>query len=239
MGEPVHVLNRLAFVGALIVLALIAPTAPAAAATCSNQTISAFGKQTRLRYVLHGHVTCKQAHQTIRAYLRKATPQNCRSLGNICNLQVAGGWTCSLPGSALEAPLVAGCFRGHANVRAYAVPKGPPKVSEFVAPLASGHIGCGLAVSHQLVCEGAPHGSEPLVQVAKLRRDGALTKCTQHAADPGCFQGDFGEGIPSFRPGRTVRMGPFACTVLATAVRCTVARKGFRISPTAVTRVSG
>ena len=78
------------------------------------------------------------------------------------------------------------------------------------------------------------------MQVAKLRRNGALTKCTQHAAEPVCFQGDFGEGIPSFRPGRHVRVGPFACTVLKTGVRCTVAAtgRGFRISPTAVVPVA-
>ena len=83
-----------------------------------------FGKPTQLRFALHGRVSCKQAHRTIRAYLHQATPRSCSSRGNICNLDVAGGWSCSLPGAASEAPLVAGCFRGHAYVKAYAVPKG-------------------------------------------------------------------------------------------------------------------
>ncbi len=232
--------SKTALLGALVLLALVATSAPASAAACSNQTIAVFGKPTRLRFVLHGHVSCTRAHRTVRTYLRRATPQRCSSLGNICNLAVGGGWTCSLPGAASEAPLVAGCFRGKAFVKAYAVPKGPAKVSEFRARLASGQIGCGIAVAHQLVCEGVPHASTPLVQVAKLRRNGALARCTQRAADPSCFQGDFGEGIPTFRPGRQVRLGPFACTVLKTGVRCAVAAsgKGFRITPTAVTPVS-
>jgi hypothetical protein len=124
-------------------------------------------------------------------------------------------------------------------VKVYAVAKGPAKVSEFEARLTSGHVLCALTGGDQLLCEGVPHtsgGGAPPVQVAKLRRDGVLTTCTQQPTDRVCFEGDFGAPIPSFRPGRHIRVGPFACTVLKTGVRCTVAAtgRGFRITPTAV-----
>ena len=67
-----------------------------------------------------------------------------------------------------------------------------------------------------MLCKGMPPGEGARVQVAKLRADGGLTTCTQTEADPVCFQGDLGSPVPHFRPGRKVKVGPFACTVLET-----------------------
>ena len=233
-----HVLTRPALLCATVVLLLLVGSTPASAAACSNQTVAMAGKPTLLRFVRHGHVSCKRAHRLIRTYFRRATPERCSSRGNICNLDLPGGWSCALPGYVNGQPLVAGCFRGHAFVKAYLAKRGPKEASEFVVRLASGQIACGLTGADQMLCKGIPAGSAPREQVAKLRADGGLTTCTQTAADPVCFQGDLGSPVPHFRPGRKVKVGPFACTVLETGVRCTAASgRGFRISPTAVTRV--
>ena len=66
-------------------------------------------------------------------------------------------------------PLVAGCFRGQAFVKAYLAKRGPKEVSEFVVRLASGQIACGLTGADQMLCKGIPAGSTPREQVAKLR----------------------------------------------------------------------
>jgi hypothetical protein len=52
-------------VGIVVALALMSTGAQATgggriAAACSNQTVAVFGKPTRLRFVLHGKVSCKK-----------------------------------------------------------------------------------------------------------------------------------------------------------------------------------
>jgi hypothetical protein len=126
----------------VIVIALMSTAAQATGAGsiatgCSNETVTAFGKTTTLRFVLHG-VSCTEAHRTIRAYFREATPQRCRQAGNICGLEVPGGWSCALAGAASEAPLLAGCFRGGASVKVY--PATPP--SKAPPPAAAVYINC-------------------------------------------------------------------------------------------------
>jgi hypothetical protein len=234
---------------ALLALAAIGATPSAGAAkskaVCPGETLAVFGKPTRLRFALHGGVSCKVGRRTIAAYFRKATDRRCRAAGNICALKVAGGWSCALAGAASEAPLVAGCFRGRASVKAYRVAPAstvPANATEFVARLQDGTIECGLTGA-PLVCEAlaqAPAGTAPLAQVAKLGPDGGLTTCTQYLASPVCFEGDFGAPIPSVAPGGLVTLGGFACTVADAAVTCTVAStgNGFQITPSAVTAVT-
>ena len=69
----------------MVLIALVATSAPASAAGCSNQTIAVFGKPTQLRFVLHGRVSCTRAHRTIRTYFHQATPRRCASRGNARN----------------------------------------------------------------------------------------------------------------------------------------------------------
>jgi hypothetical protein len=114
--------------GVIVVLALMSTFAQTShagsvAPGCSNETVAVFGKTTPLRFVLRS-VSCSEAHRTIRAYFREATPARCRRAGNICGLAVSGGWDCALAGAASEAPLIAGCFRGNASVKVY--PATPP-----------------------------------------------------------------------------------------------------------------
>lgn len=110
-------------------------------------------------------------------------------------------------------------------------------LSEFVVHLASGFVGCGLGPQSQLVCVATPPVSDPLQQVAQLAVDGTLTACTQHPANPTCFQGDFGENPPVGTPGQTVTIGAFTCQISATGVQCMLGAKGFTITPQQVTPV--
>jgi hypothetical protein len=124
----------LAAAGVFVVLASMSTAAQAAgggraAAACSNETVTVFGKSIRLRLVLHGNVSCNEARRTIRTYFRQATFRRCRAAGNICGLEVPGGWTCALAGAASEAPLIAGCFRSGARVKVYEVTRSPKAVT--------------------------------------------------------------------------------------------------------------
>jgi hypothetical protein len=108
--------KKLALASAGVSLALAFATTSAGAANhartptgCSNETVRVFGTPTTLRFALHG-VSCRQAHSLIRRYFRTATPQRCRTAGNVCILDFAGGWTCSYL-IATEGPGFVGCFK--------------------------------------------------------------------------------------------------------------------------------
>lgn len=242
----------LAAAGVIVVLTLTSTGAQATgggrtAAACSNETVAVVGKPTVLRFVLRG-VSCRKAHSLIRAYFRKASVQSCRNRGTACILTFPGGWSCSFT-FAGEGPGFAGCARALSDrLEVYKVtrpPKAPAKTTEFAARLKAGTFECGLASEAQLVCQAVPHapgGSAPLVQVATLRPDGRLTRCTEYLSNPRCFQGNFGDPIPSYGPGNRVVMARgFACNVLNAAVECTVhaTGNGFRITPSAVKSVIG
>jgi hypothetical protein len=80
-----------------------------------------------------------------------------------------------------------------------------------------------------------------LNQKVTLGPAGRVRICAKPASPGGnpCELGDFGERTPTYKVGRKVRQGPFRCEVMASGVRCTVARtgKGFEIGPTGTTRV--
>jgi hypothetical protein len=140
--------------GVIALLALMGAGAQATgaggiAAGCSNETVTVFGKTTTVRFVLHG-VSCSEAHRTIRAYFGEATPQRCRQAGNICGLEVPGGWSCALAGAASEAPLIAGCFRGGASVKVY--PATPPSKAPPPPTPGGVYINC----QNQIAANGFP-----------------------------------------------------------------------------------
>lgn len=121
-------------------------------------------------------------------------------------------------------------------------------VAEFRVHPAGALITCGMysqayAPPAQVICEAlrtASEGEEPVEQVAKLHPDGKILTCSQPlAGDNHCEAGNAGEGIPTYYPGKDVKVGPFACKVLTGEVRCTATAsgKGFLISPDEITTV--
>ena len=116
-------------VGVIVALVLMSTAAGAAgggrmASACSNQTFNGgkyVGKVT-LRFVLIGKVSCTEAHRNIRAFFHHVAIGPCE--GNICGIDLPGGWTCSWPGYAGEGDDdFAGCFRAAtgAKIRVYKV----------------------------------------------------------------------------------------------------------------------
>ena len=117
---------------ALCAMAMIVTPAPAGAGiapgglrlatACANQTAN-FGANARtltLRFVLHGNVTCREAHRTMRAYARALAAGRCET--RICTqVRFAGGWTCSVLSAAEARPggVVAGCTRPRARFDVY------------------------------------------------------------------------------------------------------------------------
>ena len=111
-----------------VILAALAPIATGARATgggriataCSNETVNpGFGNVTA-RFVLHGNVSCTEAHRTMRAYARAIADGRCTS--EICTEVVfAGGWTCSATIPALQRPNrpLWGCERSGASFDVY------------------------------------------------------------------------------------------------------------------------
>ena len=120
----------------------------------------------------------------------------------------------------------------------------PSSPTEFYARPAGGYIVCGIAggVSEQhLVCQGAPHGSNPVENVATLAPDGQLESCSRHQTEVRCFEGNVGENTPTLSAGEVDSIGPFTCKVLESGVECivTATGKGFLITPETVTEVGG
>jgi hypothetical protein len=116
---------------------------------------------------------------------------------------------------------------------------------EFRVGLMTGTMTCAVAAEGS-ICQGVPtvpEGTDPLVQVAKLQPSGQLTSCSEYEAMPRstCFEGNFGDPIPSLHPGQASTVGPFTCKVLNTGVECTVTAtgKGFLITPGSVTQIGG
>jgi hypothetical protein len=117
-------------VGVIVVLALVSTAAQATdrgriATACSNETVNAgFGNVT-VRFVLHGKVSCTEAHRTMRAYARAIADGRCTS--EICTEVVfAGGWTCSATIPVLQRPNLPiwGCERRGASFDVYKVIRG-------------------------------------------------------------------------------------------------------------------
>jgi hypothetical protein len=224
------------------------------AESCSNETVNpGFGQPITLRFVLHG-VSCDTGHRLIQTYFHDIAAKTCRGRGTTCIFEYPGDWDCSSPPPSFPispSHRFAVCQtlggRPAASVTVYRATrhtKKPARTTEFVARLRVATIECGLASAKQIVCQAVPRTSgatQPLAQVATLRRDGRLTKCTEHLTNPRCGSGNFGDPIPSFLPGKHVVVGAFECQVFKTSVECSVAAtgKGFRISRNAVRSVGG
>jgi hypothetical protein len=85
-----------------------ATTAPKVAAGCPDETIGGV----TLRFVLHGNVSCNEAHQTMGAYERAIGAGRCPRSAACDQVVFAGGWTCSSAGTA-NRELIAGCDVGY------------------------------------------------------------------------------------------------------------------------------
>jgi hypothetical protein len=120
-----------------------------------------------------------------------------------------------------------------------AVPPKSTTIEFFAGPPLKG-IGCEMRSGAQAQVLCASYAAE-LNQKVTLDAAGRVRSCAEPASAGGnpCELGDFGEGTPTFKVGRKVRQGPFRCEVLASGVRCTVARtgKGFEIGPTGTTPI--
>src|SRR5450755_1631096 len=111
--------------GLLAALAPIATGAPAMgggriATACSNETVNPGFGNVSARFVLHGGVSCTEAHRMMRAYARAIADGRCTS--EICTEVVfAGGWTCSATIPALQRPNrpIWGCERSGASLDVY------------------------------------------------------------------------------------------------------------------------
>lgn len=120
-----------------------------------------------------------------------------------------------------------------------AVPPKPTTIEFFAGPPLQG-IGCEMRSGAQALVLCASYAAA-LNQKVTLGPAGRVRICAKPASAGGnpCELGDFGERTPTYRVGKKVAHGPFRCEVLASGVRCTVARtgKGFEIGPTGTTRV--
>lgn len=77
---------------------------------------------------------------------------------------------------------------------------------------------------------------------ASVGADGSVLLCRTHSVTSDrCKFGNAGENSPTYRVGKTVRVGRFACTVRSTGVRCVVTAtgKGFLLGPRRLRGVGG
>lgn len=92
------------------------------ATACSHETVNAGFENVTARFVLHGKVSCAEAHRTMRAYARAIADGRCTS--EICTEVVfAGGWTCSATIPALQRPNIPlwSCTRSGASFDVFKV----------------------------------------------------------------------------------------------------------------------
>jgi len=137
----------------IVALALMSTGAGAAgggriASACSNQTVNGgkyVGKVT-LRFVLIGKVSCTEGHRNIRAFFHHVAVGPCE--GNICGIDLPGGWTCSWPQGDGD---FAGCFRAAtgAKIRVYKVNGHATESTLHLSELAPAARGVGAAAAAQ------------------------------------------------------------------------------------------
>lgn len=94
------------------------PNSARAASHCGDETIRTATGPTRMRFVLHGHVSCSTAHATLHSYFARV-PGQCRGSG--CFIELAGGWTCSTaPGEVTRKTReITTCTRPSARIKTY------------------------------------------------------------------------------------------------------------------------
>lgn len=77
---------------------------------------------------------------------------------------------------------------------------------------------------------------------ASVQANGSVLLCRTHSLTSSrCELGNAGVNSPTYRPGKTVRVGRFACAVRAAGVRCVVVAtgKGFLLGPRRLRGVGG
>jgi hypothetical protein len=131
-ARPPHARARAGLValGALCAVAMTVPAAGAGvgpggarlAVACADQT-DTFGaglKPLTVRFLLHGNVTCREAHRTMRAYARAVAAGRCPT--RICaQVRFAGGWQCAARSAAESRRdgVLGGCSRLRASFDFY------------------------------------------------------------------------------------------------------------------------
>lgn len=97
----------------------------------------------------------------------------------------------------------------------------------------------GYAGSTAAFCE---YVSKPTQAKATLTAGGSVVLCRTHSITSNrCGLGNAGENSPTYKVGKTVTVGPFACTVGASGVRCVVTAtgKGFLLGAKKMEGVGG
>lgn len=94
-----------------------------AAARCAAKTIKTATGPTRMRFVLHGPVSCAAAHRTLVSYFARV-PDEC--LGSGCYIKLPTGWSCeTAPGEVTrETGEITTCERRHATIKTYMANRG-------------------------------------------------------------------------------------------------------------------
>jgi hypothetical protein len=191
---------------------------------------------TRVRVERVG-VSCASAHRLILTFLRRATPRNCASRGNLCLLPVGGGWSCMFVTGSVARGVIMECARSRTSAFRV-VPVARVTQRDFHVATAPG-VNCEMSAA-TVFCENV---KPPRNDTARLAADGALRVCRSTSAGGanGCLTGNPGEGTPRYGAGRSVTLGPFRCTVIAAGVRCVVraSGKGFAMTATDVTALGG
>ncbi len=116
--------------------------------------------------------------------------------------------------------------------------------AEFYARTGTGRtlscaIYAGYAGSNSAFCE---YVSKPTQAKATVSAAGSVVLCRTHSITSNrCGLGNAGENSPTYRPGKTVTVGPFACTVRSAGVSCivTATGKGFLLGPKKLEGVGG
>jgi hypothetical protein len=128
------------------------------------------------------------------------------------------------------APAGAGAAQGAAEFYA----RGPSGTATVSCAIYDGYAG-----QSEALCE---HISGHAESKATLSADGSVVLCRGHSIESNrCGLGNVGENAPTYRVGKTVTVGRFACAVQAAGVRCTVTAtgKGFLLGTRRLRAVGG
>lgn len=95
-----------------------ASTTASSAGRCAPETIRTGVGPTRMRFVLHGHVTCAAAHRVVHSYFRRVAVEGEGSGGFVT---LPSGWTCHSEPGAVTAKTghIAVCERVGATISTY------------------------------------------------------------------------------------------------------------------------